>query len=91
MVLPTLHWKQEEDVQGSLDGLKLVYLMASGNYEALKLATFFLVVKGEAKSWYNALGSQQMKIWDNLKKEFQHSFGLWETPNVLWDQFVQLH
>ena len=83
---PIFYGKNSEDAVEFMENLEMAHLISGRDDEPTKLRAFPLVVKGEACSWYNALGNEHKGTWEVLKHAFMRSFGAGETPENLWEQ-----
>ena len=59
MAFPTFHGRKDEDASEFLDNLEMAYLIAGRDDEPTKLRAFPLVIKGEARTWFNALAEER--------------------------------
>ena len=55
-----------------------------------KLRAFPLVMKGEARRWYQTLSAERRANWETLKECFLQKFGAGSTPEELWQQLTIL-
>ena len=86
----TFHGNRGEDATEFFDSLEMACLISGRDDEAIKLRAFALVVKGEARVWFNALGIEQKDTWEALKQSFLRKYGSGETPESLWQQLIDL-
>ena len=66
---PFFYGLNEEDAEDLCDNFELACLLANYN-DDMMLRAFPLVMKGEAKAWYNGICKFIKEDWDILKKSF---------------------
>ncbi|MCO5604351.1 hypothetical protein L7F22_058516 [Adiantum nelumboides] len=71
--------------------LEMAHLMAGCDQEEVKLRAFPLVLKGEARVWYDALAPSSKATWPTLYGSFLNKYGQGNTPENLWKQLLQHH
>ena len=54
---PTFHGYQGENAREFLDNLEMAHLILERDQEEVKLRSFPLVLKGEARTWYEGLSA----------------------------------
>ena len=86
---PTFHGYQGEDSREFLDNLEMAHLISGRDQEGVKLRAFPLVLKGEARTWYEALNPNIRATYEGLLMAFTTKYGCAETPERLWQQLLQ--
>ncbi|MCO5566544.1 hypothetical protein L7F22_020221 [Adiantum nelumboides] len=67
---PTFYGHHDENARVFMDSLEMSHLMAGRDQEEVKLMTFPLVLKGEARVWYDALAPLSKATWPTLYGAF---------------------
>ncbi|MCO5588627.1 hypothetical protein L7F22_042584 [Adiantum nelumboides] len=86
---PTFYGHHDENARDFMDSLEMAHLMAERDQEEVKLRAFPLVLKGEARVWYDALAPPSKATWPTLYGAFLNKYGLGDTPENLWKQLLQ--
>ncbi|MCO5583139.1 hypothetical protein L7F22_037047 [Adiantum nelumboides] len=63
---PTFYGHHDENARDFMDSLEMAHLMAGHDQEEVKLRAFPLVLKGEARVWYDALAPPSKATWPTL-------------------------
>ena len=67
---PSYHVIRGEDAEDFCDNFELVCLATRHDTEAMQLRAFPLVMKNEAKMWFNGLSDDDKATWVVLKAAF---------------------
>ncbi|MCO5613510.1 hypothetical protein L7F22_067787 [Adiantum nelumboides] len=86
---PTFYGHHDENARYFMDSLEMAHLMAGRAQEEVKLRAFPLVLKGEARVWYDALASPSKATWPTLYGAFLNKYSQGNTPKNLWKQLLQ--
>ncbi|MCO5604317.1 hypothetical protein L7F22_058482 [Adiantum nelumboides] len=86
---PTFYGHHDENARDFMDSLEMAHLMAGRDQEEVKLRAFPLVLKGEARVWYDALAPPSKTTWPTLYGAFLNKYGQGDTPEDLWKQLLQ--
>ena len=86
---PTLYGYQGENAREFLDNLEMAHLISGRDQEEIKLRAFPLVLKGEARTWYEGLNAQARGTYGSLISPFKTKFGGSQTPEKLWCQLLE--
>ncbi|MCO5579649.1 hypothetical protein L7F22_033506 [Adiantum nelumboides] len=86
---PTFYGHHDENARDFMDSLEMAHLMAGRDQEEVKLRAFPLVLKGEARVWYDALVPPSEATWPALYGAFLNKYGQGDTPKNLWKQLLQ--
>ncbi|MCO5586464.1 hypothetical protein L7F22_040404 [Adiantum nelumboides] len=92
---PTFYGHHDENARDFMDSLEMAHLMAGHDQEEVKLWAFPLVLKGEARVWYDALAPSSKATWPTLYGAFLNKWaaslqGQGGAPNFLKrDKFVE--
>ncbi|MCO5547251.1 hypothetical protein L7F22_000696 [Adiantum nelumboides] len=63
---PTFYGCHDENARDFMDSLEMAHLMVERDQEEVKLRAFPLVLKGEARVWYDALAPSSKATWPTL-------------------------
>ena len=77
---PTFHGYQGENAREFLDNLEMAHLISGRDQEEVKLRAFPLVLKGEARTWYEGLNAQTRGTYGNLVLAFKAKYGGSQKP-----------
>ncbi|MCO5587348.1 hypothetical protein L7F22_041297 [Adiantum nelumboides] len=86
---PTFYGHHDENARDFMDSLEMAHLMAGRDQEEVKLRAFPLVLKGEARVWYDSLAPPSKATWPTLYGAFLNKYGQGDTPENLWKQLLQ--
>ncbi|MCO5562234.1 hypothetical protein L7F22_015860 [Adiantum nelumboides] len=86
-----LPWKTREDAQEFLDNMEIACLVTGRDDDATRLRVFPLLMKAEAKVWFNTLLPANRGDWAGLRVLFLAKFGGGgETSESLWGKVCEL-
>ena len=68
----------------------MAFLASGRDEEGVKLRAFPLVMRDEAKIWFQGLTAEQKANWDTLKETFLTRFEIDNTPEKLWRKLTYL-
>ncbi|MCO5568364.1 hypothetical protein L7F22_022063 [Adiantum nelumboides] len=86
---PTFYGHHDENARDFMDSLEMAHLMAGRDQEEVKLRAFPLVLKGEARVWYDALAPPSKATWPTLYGAFLNKYSQGDTPENLWKQLLR--
>ncbi|MCO5595910.1 hypothetical protein L7F22_049961 [Adiantum nelumboides] len=86
---PTFYGHHDENARNFMDSLEMAHLMAGRDQEEVKLRAFPLVLKGEARVWYDALAPPSKATWPTLYGAFLNKYGQGDTLENLWKQLLR--
>ncbi|MCO5597327.1 hypothetical protein L7F22_051403 [Adiantum nelumboides] len=91
MSFPTFNGAAGEDAQEFLDNLEIACLVTGRDDDATRLRVFSLLMKAEAKVWFNTLLPANRGDWTGLRVLFLAKFGGGgETSESLWGKVCEL-
>ncbi|MCO5603880.1 hypothetical protein L7F22_058034 [Adiantum nelumboides] len=91
MSFSTFNGAAGEDAQEFLDNLEIACLVTGRDDDATRLRVFPLLMKAEAKAWFNTLLPANRGDWAELRVLFLAKFGGGgETSESLWDKVCEL-
>ncbi|MCO5591858.1 hypothetical protein L7F22_045851 [Adiantum nelumboides] len=91
MSFPTFNGAASEDAQEFLDNLEITCLVTGRDDDATRLRMFPLLMKAEAKVWFNTLLPANRGDWAGLRVLFLAKFGGGgETSESLWGKVCEL-
>ncbi|MCO5587387.1 hypothetical protein L7F22_041336 [Adiantum nelumboides] len=91
MSFPTFNGAAGEDAQEFLDNLEIACLVTGRDDDATRLHVFPLLMKAEAKAWFNTLLPANRGDWAGLRVLFLAKFGGGgETSESLWGKVCEL-
>ncbi|MCO5604715.1 hypothetical protein L7F22_058885 [Adiantum nelumboides] len=70
----TFYGHHDENARDFMDSLEMAHLMAGRDQEEVKLRAFPLVLKGEARVWYDALAPPSKATWPTLYGAFLNKY-----------------
>ena len=84
MSFPSFHNKNYENASYFLDDLEMAFLALGRDEDEVKLRAFPLVMRDEAKIWFQGLTADQKADWVMLKDSFPMKYVTDNTPKKLW-------
>ena len=84
MSFPSFHGKNYENASYFLDELEMAFLASRRDEDEVKLRAFPLVMRDEAKTWFQGLIAEQKANWATLKDSFLMKYVMDNTPKKLW-------
>ena len=86
---PVFLGKHNKNAREFLDTLEMAHLISRRDDEGIKLRAFPLVLKEEARAWYDAAPTNLKVNWEALTQAFSVRFGNRDTPNEMWQLLLQ--
>ena len=83
---PSFHGANGEGAQDFCDSFELVCITSEHDTDAMRLQAFPLVMKNEAKVWYNSLGDDNKATWAALRAAFLQRYQKGHTPEERWQK-----
>ena len=90
MTFPSFHGKNYENASYFLDDLEMAFLASGRDQDKVKLRAFPLVMRDEAKFWFQGLTTEEKADWATLKDSFLMRFVIDNTPKKLWQKLTSL-
>ena len=90
MSFPSFHGKNYENVGYFLDDLEMAFLASGRDEDEVNLRAFPLVMRDEAKFWFQGLRAEQKADWATLKDSFLMMYVTNNTPKKLWQKLTRL-
>ena len=87
---PSFHDKNYENASYFLDDLEMAFLALGQDEDEVKLRAFPLVMRDEAKIWFQGLTIEQKANWATLKDSFLMKYVMDNTPKKLWQKLTCL-
>ena len=84
MNFPSFHGKNYEHASYFLDDLEMAFLASGRDEDEVKLRDFPLVMRYEAKVWFQGLTVEEKIDWATLKDSFLMRYVTDNTPEKLW-------
>ena len=73
-----------------LDDLEMAFLVSGRDDDKVKLRAFPLVLREEAKTWFQGLQADKRNNWNTLKESFMSKYGAGDNPEELWRNLSSL-
>ena len=90
MTFPSFHGKNYENASYFLDDLEMTFLASGRDEDKVKLRAFPLVMRDEAKFWFQGLTAEEKADWSTLKDSFLMRYVTDSTPKKLWQKLTGL-
>ncbi|MCO5610922.1 hypothetical protein L7F22_065166 [Adiantum nelumboides] len=90
MVFPNFHGRKGENASNFLDDLEMAFLVSGRDNAKIKLRAFPLVLREEAKVWFQGLDEGRQGDWEVLKRAFLQRFHDDNNPEEIWRRLSQL-
>ena len=90
MSFPSFHGKNYENASYFLDDLEMAFLASGRDEDEVKLGAFPLVMRDEAKTWFQGLTADQKADWAMFKDSFLMKYVTDNTPKKLWQKLTCL-
>ena len=90
MPFPSFHGKNYENASYFLDDLEMAFLASGHDEDEVKLRAFPLVMRDEAKVWFQGLKAEQKADWATLKDSFLMKYVTDNTPKKMWQKLTCL-
>ena len=90
MTFPSFHGKNHENASYFLDDLEMAFLASGRDQDEVKLRVFPLVMRDEAKVWFQGLTAKEKADWATLKDSFLMRYVTDNTPKKLWQKLTCL-
>ena len=82
--------RKHESAGNFLDDLEMAFLVSGRDDDEVKLKTFPLVLRDEAKTWFQGLPGIKKNDWDTLKETFLSRYANSSSPEKLWEKLTYL-
>ena len=86
---PMFFGRPNEKAQEFLDTLEMAHLISGRDSNEVKLRAFPLVLREEARAWYDTLAANVVEDWDILVRAFSIRFGRGDTLKGVWNFLLQ--
>ena len=90
LAFPNFYGRKHENASYFLDDLEMALLASGQDEDEVKLRDFPLVLKDEAKTWFQGLPMAKRRDWDTLKDTFLAKYVNDSSPERLWEKLLQL-
>ena len=90
MAFPNFFGRKGEKALDFLDNLEMAFLVSGRDVMATKVRAFSLVLREEARTWYQGLGCATTQDWEALKGAFLQRFQHQESPEEVWRKLQEL-
>ncbi|MCO5598201.1 hypothetical protein L7F22_052293 [Adiantum nelumboides] len=90
MAFPNFHGRRGENAGNFLDDLEMAFLVSGREDEEIKLRAFPLVLREEAKVWFQDLDMGKQGNWEALKKAFLLRYNGDNNPEEIWRKLSKL-
>ncbi|MCO5559431.1 hypothetical protein L7F22_013031 [Adiantum nelumboides] len=90
MAFPSFHGRKGENASNFLDDLEMAFLVSGRDSAEIKLRAFPLVLREEAKVWFQGLNEGRQGDWEVLKRAFLQRFHNDNNPEEIWRKLSQL-
>ena len=87
---PNFYGKPNESAEDFLDDLEMALLLNGRNEERTRLQAIALVLKEDARTWYQALKDDVKGSWEALKMAFLKRYKQKENSESLWRDVTEL-
>ena len=81
---PSFDGKNYENASYFLDDLEMAFLASGRDQDEVKLKAFPLVMRDEAKVWFQGLTAEEKANWATLKDSFLMRYVTNNPPEKLW-------
>ena len=82
--------RKHENANYFLDDIEMALLASRQDKDEVKFRAFLLVLKDEAKTWFQGLPMAKKGDWDTLKETFLPKYVNDSSPERLWENLLQL-
>ena len=90
MTFPSFQGKNYENASYFLDDLEMAFLASGRDEDDIKLRAFPLVMRDEAKLWFQGMTAEEKADWATLKDSFLMRYVTDNTPKKLWQKLTGL-
>ena len=90
MSFPSFQGKNYENASYFLDDLEMAFLALGWDADEVKLRAFPLVMRDEAKVWFQGLTAEEKADWATLKDPFLIKYVTDNTLEKLWQKMTCL-
>ncbi|MCO5556861.1 hypothetical protein L7F22_010415 [Adiantum nelumboides] len=90
MAIPNFHGRRGENAGNFLDDLEMAFLVSGREDEEIKLRAFPLVLREEAKVWFQDLDMGKQGNWEALKRAFLLRYIGDNNPEEIWRKLSKL-
>ena len=84
MSFPSFHSKKYENACYFLDDLEMAFLASRRDADKVKLRDFPLVMRDEAKVWFQGLTAKERTNWATLQDSFLMKYVTDNTLEKIW-------
>ena len=86
MSFPSFHGKNYENASYFLDDLEMAFLASRWDENEVKLKAFPVVMRDEAKIWFQGLTNEKKADWATLKDSFLMKYVMHNTPKKVVEE-----
>ena len=87
---PYFYGRKFENVSYFLDDLEMAFLVSGRDEDHVKLRDFPLVLRDEAKTWFQDLPRNRKSDWETLRETFVTKYAISNNPEKLWQKLSEL-
>ncbi len=87
---PYFYGVRHESASNFLDDLEMAFLVSGRDDDEVKLRAFPLVLRDEAKTWFQGVPEVKKSDWDTLKETFLSKNANSSSPEKLWQKLTYL-
>ena len=87
---PSFHGTIGKSAKDFCVSVELVCITSGHDTDAMRLRAFLLVMKGEAKAWFNGLDNDAKATWAALRMAFMQRYQKGKTPEERWQKLFDL-
>ncbi|MCO5581560.1 hypothetical protein L7F22_035448 [Adiantum nelumboides] len=90
MAFPNFHGRRGENAGNFLDDLEMAFFVSGREDDEIKLRAFPLVLREEAKVWFQDLDMGKQGNWEALKRAFLLRYSGDNNPEEIWRKLSKL-
>ena len=90
LAFPNFYGRKHDNASYFLDNLEMALLASRQDEDEGNLRAFPLVLKDEAKTWFQGLPMAKRRDWDTLKETFLAKYVNDRSPERLWEKLLEL-
>ena len=90
MAFPNFYGRKGENASYFLDDLEMAFLVSGRDAREVKLRDFPLVLRDEAKTWFQGLPAERKANWETVKETFLAKYVADHSPEKIWQKLTYL-
>ena len=87
---PYFYGRKFENASDFLDDLEMAFLVSGRDEDHVKLRAFPLVLRDEAKTWFQGLPGNRKSDWETLRETFVTKYATSNNLEKLWQKLSGL-